>query len=87
MCIIASIAIWRLALNLVSGVRASACANVEDEFISTVSLSSASLCQASPCPVIKFELILRVAKQNPHLYERDVEAILGRISDALVAGD
>lgn len=55
--------------------------------MSTVSLSPTSLCQASPCPVIKFELILRVAKQNPHLYERDVEAILGRISDALVAGD
>lgn len=41
--------------------------------------------------MIKSELILRVAAQNPHLYERDVEAIvntiLGRISDALVAGD
>lgn len=41
--------------------------------------------------MIKSELILCVAAQNPHLYERDVEAvvnaILGRISDALVAGD
>ncbi|GJD73867.1 integration host factor subunit beta [Methylobacterium goesingense] len=41
--------------------------------------------------MIKSELILRIAAQNPHLYERDVEAvmnaILGRISDALVAGD
>ena len=41
--------------------------------------------------MIKSELILRIAEQNPHLYERDVEAvvnlILGRISDALVAGD
>ena len=41
--------------------------------------------------MIKSELILRIAEQNPHLYERDVEAlvntILNRISDALVAGD
>ncbi|MBY0362333.1 MAG: integration host factor subunit beta [Phreatobacter sp.] len=41
--------------------------------------------------MIKSKLILRIAAQNPHLYERDVEAvanaILGRISDALVAGD
>lgn len=41
--------------------------------------------------MIKSELILRIAEQNPHLYEREIEAIvntiLGRISDALVAGD
>ncbi|WP_264051584.1 HU family DNA-binding protein [Methylobacterium flocculans] len=41
--------------------------------------------------MIKSELILRIAAQNPHLYERDVElvvnAILNRISDALMAGD
>ena len=41
--------------------------------------------------MINSELILRIAAQNPHLYERDVElvvnAILNRISDALVAGD
>ena len=41
--------------------------------------------------MIKSELILRIAEQNPHLYEKDVEAvvnaILGRITDALVAGD
>ena len=41
--------------------------------------------------MIKSELILRIAEQNPHLYERDVEAvvnaILRRITDALVAGD
>ncbi|WP_348642509.1 HU family DNA-binding protein [Methylobacterium sp. WL93] len=34
---------------------------------------------------------LRVAALNPHLYEKDcvalVDAILGRISDALAAGD
>jgi integration host factor subunit beta len=39
--------------------------------------------------MIKSELIARVAGQNPHLYEREVEAvvntILNRISDALVA--
>jgi len=41
--------------------------------------------------MIKSELILRIAEQNPHLYEKDVEVlvntILGRISDALVAGE
>ena len=41
--------------------------------------------------MIKSELILRVAAENPHLSERDAEravsTILGRISDALVAGD
>ena len=44
-----------------------------------------------PWPMIKSELILRIAEQNPHLYEKEVEAvvntILNRISDALVAGD
>jgi integration host factor subunit beta len=41
--------------------------------------------------MIKSELILRIAEQNPHLYEREVElvvnTILGRISGALAAGD
>jgi integration host factor subunit beta len=41
--------------------------------------------------MIKSELILHIAEQNPHLYGTDVEAIvntiLGRIADALVAGD
>ena len=41
--------------------------------------------------MIKSELIHRIEEQNPHLYERGVEvlvnAILRRISDALVAGD
>jgi integration host factor subunit beta len=41
--------------------------------------------------MIKSELILRIAEQNPHLREKDVEAvvnaILGRITDALVAGN
>jgi len=41
--------------------------------------------------MIKSELILRIAEQNPRLYEKDAEAIvntiLGQISDALVAGD
>lgn len=41
--------------------------------------------------MIKSELILRIAEQNPHLYEQDVEAIvntiLGRISDVLAVGD
>lgn len=41
--------------------------------------------------MIKSELIFRVADRTPQLYQKDVEAvvstILGRISDALVAGD
>jgi len=41
--------------------------------------------------MIKSELILRITEQNPHLYEREVEAvvntILKRISEALVAGE
>ena len=41
--------------------------------------------------MIKFELILRIAARNPHLHEKDVvtvvNTVLGRISDALVAGD
>ncbi|TXM76589.1 integration host factor subunit beta [Methylobacterium sp. WL69] len=41
--------------------------------------------------MIKSELILRVAEENPHLSEANIErivnTILGRISDALIAGD
>ncbi|TXM66302.1 integration host factor subunit beta [Methylobacterium sp. WL12] len=41
--------------------------------------------------MIRSDLVLRLAAQNPHLYERDcqavVDAMLGRIADALVAGD
>ena len=41
--------------------------------------------------MIKSELVLRIAAQNPHLYQRDVEnvvsAILDTISDALARGD
>ena len=41
--------------------------------------------------MIRSDLVLRLAAQNPHLYERDCEkvvrAILDRISDALAAGD
>ena len=41
--------------------------------------------------MIRSDLVLRLAAQNPHLYERNcqavVDAILGRIADALVAGD
>ena len=48
-----------------------------------------------PCPysgaMIRSDLVLRLAAMNPHLYERDcqavVDAILDRIADALVAGD
>ena len=41
--------------------------------------------------MIKSELVLRVAAQNPHLYQRDVETIVGAvldtIADALARGD
>lgn len=41
--------------------------------------------------MIRSELVDRLADQNPHLYARDVEAvvntILGRIKEALEAGD
>ena len=41
--------------------------------------------------MIKSELVLRIAEQNPHLYRRDVEnivnAILDTIGDALARGD
>ena len=41
--------------------------------------------------MIKSELVLRIAEQNPHLYEKDCEAvvnaILGKIADALAAGE
>ena len=41
--------------------------------------------------MIKSELIQRLAEQNPHLYQRDVEkivnAILDTIGDALAQGD
>ena len=41
--------------------------------------------------MIKSELVQRIAAQNPHLYQRDVEnivnAILGEITTALSHGD
>ncbi|MFE1601031.1 integration host factor subunit beta [Methylobacterium sp. ID0610] len=41
--------------------------------------------------MIKSELVLKIAEQNPHLYQRDVEnivnAILDTIADALAHGD
>jgi integration host factor subunit beta len=41
--------------------------------------------------MIKSELILHIAQQNPHLYQRDVEriinTILDEIRDALARGD
>jgi integration host factor subunit beta len=42
-------------------------------------------------PMIKSELVLRIANRNPHLYLRDVEkivnAILDEITSALARGD
>src|ERR687897_1555292 len=41
--------------------------------------------------MIKSELVLKIAEQNPHLYQRDgeniVNAILDTIADALARGD
>src|SRR5262245_7262476 len=41
--------------------------------------------------MIKSELVQRIASQNPHLYQRDVEnivnAILGEITSAMATGD
>jgi integration host factor subunit beta len=41
--------------------------------------------------MIKSELVQRIATQNPHLYQRDVEnivnAILGEIISAMASGD
>jgi integration host factor subunit beta len=41
--------------------------------------------------MIKSELILKIAEQNPHLYQRDIEnivnAILDTITNALERGD
>ena len=41
--------------------------------------------------MIKSELVLKIAAQNPHLYQRDIEnivgAILDTITDALARGD
>jgi integration host factor subunit beta len=41
--------------------------------------------------MIKSELVQRIATQNPHLYQRDLEnivnAILGTIVDAMARGD
>jgi integration host factor subunit beta len=41
--------------------------------------------------MIKSELVLKIAEQNPHLYQRDIEnivnAILDTIGDALARGD
>src|SRR3954469_1558498 len=47
---------------------------------------------ASPkAAMIKSELILKIAEQNPHLYEQDaadiVNAILDTVADALAQGD
>lgn len=35
--------------------------------------------------MIKSELVTRIAEQNPHLYQRDVETLVGAILDEIVA--
>ena len=35
--------------------------------------------------MIKSELVLKIAEQNPHLYQRDVENIVNAILDEIVA--
>ena len=47
--------------------------------------------QATAGSMIKSELVQRIAGQNPHLYQRDIEnivnAVLGEITAALARGD
>ena len=47
--------------------------------------------QAAAGSMIKSELVQRIAGQNPHLYQRDIEnivnAVLGEITAALARGD
>src|SRR5204863_5984140 len=47
--------------------------------------------KAAPGAMIKSELVQRIASQNPHLYQRDIEnivnAVLGEITSALARGD
>ena len=47
--------------------------------------------QGSAGSMIKSELVQRIAGQNPHLYQRDIEnivnAVLGEITAALARGD
>src|SRR3981189_2087312 len=38
-----------------------------------------------PRPMIKSELVQRIAEHNPHLYQRDVENIVNAILDEIVA--
>ena len=47
--------------------------------------------QGAAGSMIKSELVQRIAGQNPHLYQRDIEnivnAVLGEITAALARGD
>ena len=53
--------------------------------------SASDLEQKAPGSMIKSELVQRIAGQNPHLYQRDIEnivnAVLGEITAALARGD
>ena len=54
-------------------------------------LRSVQLSSEGGASMIKSELVQRIAAQNPHLYQRDVEnivnAILGEITNAMAQGD
>ncbi len=39
----------------------------------------------APVPMIKSELVQRIAEHSPHLYQRDVENIVNAILDEIVA--
>ena len=47
--------------------------------------------EATHAPMIKSELVRRIARQNPHLHQSDVEnilnAILGEVVSAMARGD
>src|SRR3954468_19831175 len=57
----------------------------------TLAKATAENGQGAAGSMIKSELVQRIATQNPHLYQRDVEnivnAVLGEITTALSRGD
>jgi integration host factor subunit beta len=57
----------------------------------TMAVATANDDQPAAGSMIKSELVQRIAGQNPHLYQRDIEnivnAVLGEITSALARGD
>ena len=59
--------------------------------MSVASANAGDLDRKAAGSMIKSELVQRIAGQNPHLYQRDIEnivnAVLGEITSALARGD